>query len=122
MTRYVIKRVIYSLVLYWIVTVITFVMIRQAPGGPSILANPNLSKERQVAGRSLVIRPRARKMTLHAATLGLISSGRRTAEPRLSRWFMLTWRGTAIGDGNHNYIRSRRNTRMAATLKALEDG
>jgi peptide/nickel transport system permease protein len=37
-----------SVVLFWIVTLVTFVIIRQAPGGPAILANPNLTKDQIV--------------------------------------------------------------------------
>lgn len=43
--RYIAARLIQSAVLFWIVTVITFVVIRQAPGGPAILADPNLTKD-----------------------------------------------------------------------------
>lgn len=45
MMRYIATRLIQSAVLFWVVTVITFVVIRQAPGGPAILANPNLTKD-----------------------------------------------------------------------------
>jgi peptide/nickel transport system permease protein len=44
MRRYVLRRLVQSAVLFLLITVITFVLIRQAPGGPAILANPNLSK------------------------------------------------------------------------------
>lgn len=45
MAGYLIRRSVQSVILFWIVTVLTFVIIRQAPGGPAILANPDLSKE-----------------------------------------------------------------------------
>jgi peptide/nickel transport system permease protein len=45
MAGYLLKRLLQSAILFWIVTVITFVIIRQAPGGPAILANPDLSKK-----------------------------------------------------------------------------
>jgi len=45
MVRYVVKRLAQSAFLFWIVTVVTFVIIRQAPGGPAILSNPNLTKD-----------------------------------------------------------------------------
>src|SRR5262245_55620876 len=44
MAGYLLKRLLQSAVLFWIVTIVTFVIIRQAPGGPAILANPDLSK------------------------------------------------------------------------------
>ena len=44
MTGYVGKRLIQSAFLFWIVTLVTFVLIHQAPGGPAVLANPSLSK------------------------------------------------------------------------------
>lgn len=40
MAGYLLKRLLQSAFLFWAVTVITFVIIRQAPGGPAILANP----------------------------------------------------------------------------------
>jgi peptide/nickel transport system permease protein len=43
--RYIAARLIQSAVLFWVVTVITFVVIRQAPGGPAILADPSLTKD-----------------------------------------------------------------------------
>ena len=45
MAGYLLKRLLQSVLLFWIVTIITFVIIRQAPGGPAILANPDLSKQ-----------------------------------------------------------------------------
>lgn len=49
MAGYLIKRSVQSVILFWIVTVLTFVIIRQAPGGPAILANPDLSKAQMEA-------------------------------------------------------------------------
>jgi peptide/nickel transport system permease protein len=48
MRRYVLGRLLQSAILFLLITVITFVLIRQAPGGPAILANPNLSKSQIV--------------------------------------------------------------------------
>jgi peptide/nickel transport system permease protein len=48
MLRFAARRLLQSLVVLWIVTTSTFVLIRLAPGGPSILADPKLSPvERQ---------------------------------------------------------------------------
>ena len=48
MLRFAARRLAQSLVVLWIVTTSTFVLIRLAPGGPSILADPKLSPvERQ---------------------------------------------------------------------------
>jgi peptide/nickel transport system permease protein len=44
MPTYLARRVLHSLVLFVLITMITFAVIRIAPGGPAILANPNLSK------------------------------------------------------------------------------
>lgn len=44
MPRYALTRLLQSLVLLWLVTVATFALVRQAPGGPAILADPNLSR------------------------------------------------------------------------------
>jgi peptide/nickel transport system permease protein len=41
--RFVIRRVLQGLIVLWIVTTTTFVLIRLAPGGPAILADPKLS-------------------------------------------------------------------------------
>lgn len=49
MAGYLIKRSVQSVILFWMVTVLTFVIIRQAPGGPAILANPDLSKAQMEA-------------------------------------------------------------------------
>jgi peptide/nickel transport system permease protein len=45
MLTYVARRLTQSVVLFLVVTVVTFAIIRLAPGGPAILANPDLSKE-----------------------------------------------------------------------------
>jgi peptide/nickel transport system permease protein len=45
MPGYVTRRLLYSAILFWIVTVITFAIIQQAPGGPAALANPDLTRE-----------------------------------------------------------------------------
>lgn len=45
MTRYVLVRVAQSVVLLWLVTVATFVLIHQAPGGPAVLADPTMSRD-----------------------------------------------------------------------------
>lgn len=44
MARYVVVRLVQSLVLMWLVTVVMFVLVRLAPGGPAILADPSLSR------------------------------------------------------------------------------
>lgn len=41
MSVYIIKRVASSVVLFWLVTVVTFVLVRQAPGGPEALVRSN---------------------------------------------------------------------------------
>lgn len=45
MGRYVAKRLLHSALLFWIVTVVVFAIVRQAPGGPAILSNPNLTRD-----------------------------------------------------------------------------
>lgn len=45
MGRYIIRRLLQAVVLLWIVSVVTFVLIYSAPGGPSMLANPDLTTE-----------------------------------------------------------------------------
>jgi peptide/nickel transport system permease protein len=45
MARYIIRRLFQSAVLLLIVSVVTFVLIYSAPGGPSMLANPDLTAE-----------------------------------------------------------------------------
>ena len=44
MTRYILRRLLQSIVLLFIVSVVTFVLIHSAPGGPSLLANPELTR------------------------------------------------------------------------------
>jgi len=48
MTGYLLRRLLQAVVLLWIVTVITFVLIHEAPGGPAVLQNPDLGRD-QVA-------------------------------------------------------------------------
>lgn len=48
MATYALRRVIQAIVLLFIVSVVTFVLIHEAPGGPAMLANPDLSRD-QVA-------------------------------------------------------------------------
>jgi len=48
---YAIRRLIQAVVLLFIVSIVTFVLIHAAPGGPAILANPDLSRE-QIAQAS----------------------------------------------------------------------
>ena len=43
MTTYVVRRVIESVALVLVVTIVTFALIHAAPGGPSILLDPNMS-------------------------------------------------------------------------------
>ena len=45
MTGYILRRLLQGIVLLWIVSVITFVLIHMAPGGPALLQNPDLSRE-----------------------------------------------------------------------------
>jgi peptide/nickel transport system permease protein len=48
MRSYLTRRLLQSAVLFLLITVITFAIIRLAPGGPAILSNPNLSKDQIV--------------------------------------------------------------------------
>ncbi|HYM70048.1 MAG TPA: ABC transporter permease, partial [bacterium] len=48
MTGYLVRRILQAVVLLWIVSVVTFVLIHSAPGGPAMLQNPDLSRD-QVA-------------------------------------------------------------------------
>lgn len=41
---YLVKRILYALVVLFMVSIVTFLIIRLAPGGPSLLADPKLSK------------------------------------------------------------------------------
>ncbi len=52
MRNYLVRRLLQSVVLFVLITVITFAVIRIAPGGPAILANPNLSKSQITALRA----------------------------------------------------------------------
>ena len=45
MTEYLVRRLLQAVVLLWIVTVITFVLIHEAPGGPAVLQNPDLGRD-----------------------------------------------------------------------------
>ena len=45
MAGYVLRRLAQAAVLLWIVSVITFVLIHTAPGGPAMLQNPDLGRE-----------------------------------------------------------------------------
>jgi len=45
MAGYVLRRLAQAIVLLWIVSVITFVLIHTAPGGPAMLQNPDLGRE-----------------------------------------------------------------------------
>jgi peptide/nickel transport system permease protein len=45
MTGYLFRRTVQAVVLLWIVSVITFVLIHMAPGGPAMLQNPDLSRD-----------------------------------------------------------------------------
>lgn len=45
MTRYVAGRIVQSLLLLWVVTIATFILVQQAPGGPAVLADPSMSRE-----------------------------------------------------------------------------
>ena len=51
MIAYAIRRLIQAVVLLFIVSIVTFILIHAAPGGPAILANPDLSRE-QIAQTS----------------------------------------------------------------------
>lgn len=45
MGRYIIRRLLQAVALLFIVSVVTFMLIHSAPGGPSLLANPDLTAE-----------------------------------------------------------------------------
>jgi len=45
MTGYLLRRLLQAVVLLWIVTVVTFVLIHTAPGGPAVLQNPDLGRD-----------------------------------------------------------------------------
>jgi peptide/nickel transport system permease protein len=45
MRRYIVRRLLQTLVLLWLITVVTFVIIISAPGGPAILYDPNTTAE-----------------------------------------------------------------------------
>jgi peptide/nickel transport system permease protein len=45
MGRYIIRRLLQAIVLLLIVSIVTFMLIHSAPGGPSLLANPDLTTE-----------------------------------------------------------------------------
>lgn len=45
MARYIIRRLLQAFVLLFVVSVVTFMLIHSAPGGPSLLANPDLTTE-----------------------------------------------------------------------------
>ena len=45
MIGYVVRRLAQAVVLLWIVSAITFVLIHTAPGGPAMLQNPDLGRE-----------------------------------------------------------------------------
>ncbi len=45
MVAYLVRRLFQAVVLLLIVSIITFVLIRSAPGGPSLLSNPELSRQ-----------------------------------------------------------------------------
>jgi peptide/nickel transport system permease protein len=45
MAGYVLRRLAQAAVLLWIVTVVTFVLIHTAPGGPAMLQNPDLGRD-----------------------------------------------------------------------------
>lgn len=51
MVAYAIRRLVQAVVLLFIVSIVTFVLIHAAPGGPAILANPDLSRD-QIAQAS----------------------------------------------------------------------
>ncbi len=42
---YLVKRIVYALIVLFMVSVVTFLIIRLAPGGPSLLADPKLTKQ-----------------------------------------------------------------------------
>ena len=45
MLRYIVRRVLQSIVLLVIVSIVTFMLIHSAPGGPALLANPDLTRD-----------------------------------------------------------------------------
>jgi len=45
MTAYLIRRLLQSIVLLWLVSLATFFLIHSAPGGPAILVQPDVSRE-----------------------------------------------------------------------------
>lgn len=45
MFRYIVRRALQSVVLLIIVSIVTFVLIHSAPGGPALLANPDLTRD-----------------------------------------------------------------------------
>lgn len=45
MAAYVVRRLLQAVVLLFLVSVLTFLLIHSAPGGPALLANPELSRE-----------------------------------------------------------------------------
>ncbi|HLJ59595.1 MAG TPA: ABC transporter permease [bacterium] len=45
MTGYLVRRLFQAIGLLWIVSVVTFVLIHAAPGGPAMLQNPDLSRD-----------------------------------------------------------------------------
>jgi peptide/nickel transport system permease protein len=49
MGRYLLRRAAFSVLLLWLVSVITFLLIYQAPGGPAILLQPEISQEQAEA-------------------------------------------------------------------------
>lgn len=56
MLKYAIHRLLQSIVLLFVVSIVTFVLIHSAPGGPAILTNPELTSEQieaRVEGRGL---------------------------------------------------------------------
>ena len=44
MTAYVLRRIVGAIVLMFLVSIVTFFLIHQAPGGPAMLANPDLTQ------------------------------------------------------------------------------
>jgi len=45
MTRYLARRLLFSVVVLWVVSIATFTIIHLAPGGPGVLLSPDLSPE-----------------------------------------------------------------------------
>ncbi len=52
MVGYLLRRIVQAVALLWIVSVITFVLIHTAPGGPALLQNPDLSRDQIVRFRA----------------------------------------------------------------------